>query len=433
MTSEPSRGAVAIAASRYNAEVVQRLLDGAVARLDELGTGRDQVTVALVPGAWELPLACRRLAEARAATRPSSAWAALSAAARRTSSTCAARPPGGSPGVLSTPASPSASACSLATPRAGDRALRWPAREQGRRSGDAALEMAGLLAALPRRRLSAAPGHRRLGLPRRRAGPPGCRRRLAGYRHGADRRRRPSPRRPRCCRGPTRRGNRAPGRNHPHRLPAGRRGGMGDDGGRQRQRRPDGRRRRGAPLHLSTDVVFDGRLGRPYREDDLPTPVTQYGRAKARPRGWWWPRRGVADRADIADRRRRRAQPSRADGAGRRRGAGPAWRSTRTRFAARSPSPIWLERSSSSPPARPPASLHVAGADAVSRHELAVLVTGRRDLAGSRSADRPDPRPLDCRLDCRRAAGLLGGMPRGVRELYGASRSTSQAATPSRR
>jgi len=35
-------------------------------------------------------------------------------------------------------------------------------------------------------------------------------------------------------------------------------------------------------LHLSTDVVFDGRLGRPYREDDRPTPVTDYGRAKAR-------------------------------------------------------------------------------------------------------------------------------------------------------
>jgi 6,7-dimethyl-8-ribityllumazine synthase len=62
VTSRPPRGAVAIAASRFNADVVQRLLDGAVARLEELGTGHDQVTVALVPGAWELPLACSRLA-----------------------------------------------------------------------------------------------------------------------------------------------------------------------------------------------------------------------------------------------------------------------------------------------------------------------------------------------------------------------------------
>jgi 6,7-dimethyl-8-ribityllumazine synthase len=62
VSSEPRPGAVAIAASRFNAEVVQRLLDGAVGRLDELAVSREGVTVVLVPGAWELPLACRRLA-----------------------------------------------------------------------------------------------------------------------------------------------------------------------------------------------------------------------------------------------------------------------------------------------------------------------------------------------------------------------------------
>lgn len=35
-------------------------------------------------------------------------------------------------------------------------------------------------------------------------------------------------------------------------------------------------------VHLSTDVVFDGTTDRPYREDDPPTPVHDYGRAKAR-------------------------------------------------------------------------------------------------------------------------------------------------------
>ena len=34
-------------------------------------------------------------------------------------------------------------------------------------------------------------------------------------------------------------------------------------------------------VHLSTDVVFDGHLGRPYREDDPLSPNTDYGRAKA--------------------------------------------------------------------------------------------------------------------------------------------------------
>jgi dTDP-4-dehydrorhamnose reductase len=34
-------------------------------------------------------------------------------------------------------------------------------------------------------------------------------------------------------------------------------------------------------VHLSTDVVFDGRKGAPYVEDDPPSPVTRYGRDKA--------------------------------------------------------------------------------------------------------------------------------------------------------
>ena len=34
-------------------------------------------------------------------------------------------------------------------------------------------------------------------------------------------------------------------------------------------------------VHLSTDVVFDGRKGSPYVEDDPVSPVTGYGRAKA--------------------------------------------------------------------------------------------------------------------------------------------------------
>jgi dTDP-4-dehydrorhamnose reductase len=33
-------------------------------------------------------------------------------------------------------------------------------------------------------------------------------------------------------------------------------------------------------VHLSTDFVFDGNLGRPYREDDRPAPLSVYGRSK---------------------------------------------------------------------------------------------------------------------------------------------------------
>lgn len=39
--------------------------------------------------------------------------------------------------------------------------------------------------------------------------------------------------------------------------------------------------RLGVPVvHLSTDYVFDGRIGRPHREDDAPAPVNVYGRTK---------------------------------------------------------------------------------------------------------------------------------------------------------
>lgn len=35
-------------------------------------------------------------------------------------------------------------------------------------------------------------------------------------------------------------------------------------------------------VHISTDLVFDGELGRPYREGDQPSPLGRYGTAKAR-------------------------------------------------------------------------------------------------------------------------------------------------------
>ena len=59
--------------------------------------------------------------------------------------------------------------------------------------------------------------------------------------------------------------------------------------------------------------------------------------------------------------------------------------------------------------------LHVAGADAVSRWEFACLVAGRADLPSALSADRPDPRPLDCRLDTSLSRRILRHAPGGIR------------------
>lgn len=52
---------VAVVVSRFNAEVTDRLLDGARAALDEYGAPADSVVVFRVPGAWELPQTAARV------------------------------------------------------------------------------------------------------------------------------------------------------------------------------------------------------------------------------------------------------------------------------------------------------------------------------------------------------------------------------------
>ncbi len=53
---------VGVLASRYNRDVTQGLLTGALEALRDAGVADDDVTVAWVPGAFELPLVARRLA-----------------------------------------------------------------------------------------------------------------------------------------------------------------------------------------------------------------------------------------------------------------------------------------------------------------------------------------------------------------------------------
>jgi 6,7-dimethyl-8-ribityllumazine synthase len=56
-----------IAVARFNEVVTEKLLDGALATLRRHGVADGDVTVVWVPGAFELPAACRLLATARAA------------------------------------------------------------------------------------------------------------------------------------------------------------------------------------------------------------------------------------------------------------------------------------------------------------------------------------------------------------------------------
>ena len=54
---------IGIIISRFNEEITQKLLDGAMTRLAELGFKQHQITVVWVPGAIEIPLTAQRLAK----------------------------------------------------------------------------------------------------------------------------------------------------------------------------------------------------------------------------------------------------------------------------------------------------------------------------------------------------------------------------------
>lgn len=61
LTSGDGRIRVAIVAARFNGEVVERLVETAVAELAVLGVDTDGVAVFRVPGAFELPIAAQAI------------------------------------------------------------------------------------------------------------------------------------------------------------------------------------------------------------------------------------------------------------------------------------------------------------------------------------------------------------------------------------
>jgi dTDP-4-dehydrorhamnose reductase len=164
-------------------------------------------------------------------------------------------------------------------------------------------------------------------------------------------------------------------------------------------------------VHLSTDVVFDGRKGSPYVEDDPPSPCTDYGRAKAE----------AEQRVALAHPGALIVRTSLIVG-------GPGHEPSKHELAAlegrstfygdelRSPVQVTdLARALLELAALDVSGLlHLAGPDDVSRADLAELVAGR----AVRRAHAPESRPLDCRLDSSRARALLRTPLRGVRELY---------------
>jgi 6,7-dimethyl-8-ribityllumazine synthase len=61
----PKGAKFAVVASRFNHFVVDRLVEGALDALVRHGAESQNITVVRVPGAWELPVAVRRIARSR--------------------------------------------------------------------------------------------------------------------------------------------------------------------------------------------------------------------------------------------------------------------------------------------------------------------------------------------------------------------------------
>jgi dTDP-4-dehydrorhamnose reductase len=163
-------------------------------------------------------------------------------------------------------------------------------------------------------------------------------------------------------------------------------------------------------VHLSTDVVFDGRKGSPYVESDPLSPVTAYGRAKAEAEALVaaaHPEALIVRTSLVYGG----PEPSKHELAAR--------DASLTFYSDEIRSPVQVTDLAAALlelavlEVRGP--LHVAGADAVSRAQLAELVAGR----SVRSAPAPPDRPLDCSLDSSRAQALLRTRLRGVREVLG--------------
>lgn len=175
-------------------------------------------------------------------------------------------------------------------------------------------------------------------------------------------------------------------------------------------------------IHLSTDVVFDGTQGH-YVEEDLPNPITPYGRSKALAEAavaasgaaalivrtsliyGWTPEPDRHMRNVIADLRT--GQPVQL-------------------FTDELRCPIWVETLAAAllELAAAPLTgiLHVAGAQSLSRYEIGVRLLRRHGVdstpvIAARSRESSLIRPLDCTLDCSRARTLLGTPLTGMDEV----------------
>jgi dTDP-4-dehydrorhamnose reductase len=167
-------------------------------------------------------------------------------------------------------------------------------------------------------------------------------------------------------------------------------------------------------IHLSSDLVFGGTLGRPLTEDDAPDPLPGYGEWKARAEAQVTHAHpgALLIRTSLIYGERRSSDHERA-----------ALDGDYTFFIDEFRNPVEvgdlaeaiLELAGQSVIGP----LHVAGADAMDRLELARLFAKRRgkDPDVLRGGPGGPDRPKDCRLDSSRARKLLRTPLRGAREV----------------
>ncbi len=60
--TDAASGSYGVVVSRYNHSITAKLLDGALQTLADAGVADEEVDVAWVPGAWEIPVVAQRLA-----------------------------------------------------------------------------------------------------------------------------------------------------------------------------------------------------------------------------------------------------------------------------------------------------------------------------------------------------------------------------------
>lgn len=175
-------------------------------------------------------------------------------------------------------------------------------------------------------------------------------------------------------------------------------------------------------IQLSTDVVFDGEAGRPYREDDVPNPLSEYGRAKleAERRVLEHPGGLVARTSLVYGSRLEPPDKYSAFALRLLRGEAEG-----VLFRDEFRSPVAVEDLAAAllelAPHPYEGVLHVAGPEVLSRLEFGRLLVRARGLdpgllpSGS-AAGFPGPRARNTALDSRRAQSLLRTRLRGVRE-----------------